>query len=114
MTTMQLKKYETEKVAKVVAKLLKHFDNGNKGNVTYINTYRLSKYLATISHEERVTISTKVIKQVYETLECITNNLGGWYAKSKYKWVFAIDHRALSKMSEEELMTIIMRCIYHE
>jgi len=111
---MQLKMYETEKVAKVVAKLLKHFDNGNKGNVTYINTYRLSKYLATISHEERVAISTKVIKQVYDALECITNNLGGWYIRGKYKSVFAINHKALSKISEEELMIMIMRCIYHE
>jgi len=111
---MQLKIYETEKVAKVVAKLLKHFDNGNKGSVTYINTYRLSKYIATISHEERVTISTKVIKQVYEALECITNNLNGWYIKTRYKWVFAISHKALSKMSEEELMTMAMRCINHE
>ncbi len=80
---MQLKIYETEKIAKVVTKLLKHFDNGNKGNITYINTYRLSKYLATISNEERVTISTKVIRQVYEALECITNNLNGWYIRGR-------------------------------
>jgi len=106
--------YETEKVAKVVAKLLKHFDNGNKGNITYINTYRLSKYLATISHEERVTISTKVIKQVYEALECVTNNLGYWHIRGKYKRIFAINHEALSKMSEEELMIMIMRCMHHE
>jgi len=106
--------HETEKVAKVVAKLLKHFDNGNKGNITYINTYRLSKYLATISHEERVTISTKVIKQVYEALECVTNNLGYWHIRGKYKRIFAINHEALSKMSEEELMIMIMRCMHHE
>jgi len=114
MTTMQAKIYETEKVAKVVAKLLKHFDNGNKGNTTYINTYRLSKYLTTISHKEKIIISTKVIKQIYEALECLTNNLGGWYIHGKYKMLFAIPHNALSKISEEELMIMTMRCINNE
>jgi len=114
VTTMQAKTIEAEKVAKIVAKLLKHFDNGNKGNTTYINTYRLSKYLATISTEQRVIISTKVINQVYEVLECITQMLGGWYIRGRYKWLFAIPHNSISKMSTEELMTMVMRCISHD
>jgi len=114
MISMQVKTYETEKVAKVVAKLLKHFDNGNKGNTTYITTYRLSKYLATISNEQNIVISTRVIKQVYEALECITQLLGGWYAHGTYKWLFALPHEALSQLSDSELVGMVMRCISHE
>ena len=111
---MQAKTIEVEKVAKIVAKLLKHFDNGNKGNTTYINTYRLSNYLATISTEQRIVISTKLIRQVYEALECITNELNGWYIRGRYKWLFAIPHGGISKMSTEELMTMVMRCMEHD
>jgi len=114
LTNMQAKIHEAEKIAKVVAKLLKHFDNGNKGNITYINTYKLSKYLASISHKERILISTKMIRQIYETLECITKKLGGWYTKGRYKRVYAIQHDVLSKMTEEELITMIRGCVNHE
>jgi hypothetical protein len=111
---MQARMYETEKVVKIVTKLLKHFDNGNRGNTTYINTYRLSKYLATISKEQGFLISTKTIRQVYEVLECITQLLGGWHVKGRYKWVFAIPHEALAQMSNEEIVSMILRCMYNE
>lgn len=103
--------YEVEKIVKTVTQLLKHFDNANRGKTTYINTYRLSKYIAEMSEKQKLVISSKTIKAIYEVLTCMTERLGGWYIKGNHSWVFALPHSALSQMTENELVGMILRCI---
>jgi hypothetical protein len=110
---MQAKMWESEKVVKLVTQLLKHFDNANRGRTTYINTYRLSKYIAEMSEKQRVMISSKTIKAIYEVLTCMTERLGGWYIKGNHSWVFALPHEALSQLSDGELAGMILRCMEH-
>jgi hypothetical protein len=108
---MQAKMYVTEKVVKIVTQLLKHFDNANRGKTTYINTYRLSKYIAEMSEKQGLVISSKTIKAIYEVLTCMTERLGGWYIKGNHSWVFALPHKALSQLSDSELVSMILRCM---
>jgi hypothetical protein len=108
---MQAKMYVTEKVVKIVTQLLKHFDNANRGKTTYINTYRLSKYIAEMSEKQGLVISSKTIKAIYEVLTCMTERLGGWYIRGNHSWVFALPHSTLSKMTENELVGMILRCM---
>ena len=103
--------YVTEKVVKIVTQLLKHFDNANRGRTTYINTYRLSKYIAEMSEKQRLVISSKTLREIYKVLTCLTERLGGWYVKGKYSWVFALPHEALSRLSDSELVGMILRCM---
>ena len=103
--------YEVEKIVKAVTQLLKHFDNANRGRTTYINTYRLSKYIAEMSEKQRILISSKTIKAIYEVLTCMTERLGGWYIKGNHSWVFALPHSVLSQMTENELVGMILRCM---
>ena len=105
--------WESEKVVKLVTQLLKHFDNANRGKTTYINTYRLSKYIAEMSEKQGLVISSKTIKAIYEVLTCMTERLGGWYIKGNHSWVFALPHSVLSQMTENELVGMILRCMEH-
>jgi len=103
--------YVTEKVVKIVTQLLKHFDNANRGKTTYINTYRLSKYIAEMSEKQRLVISSKTLREIYKVLTCLTERLGGWYIKGNHTWVFALPHEALSQLSDSELVGMILRCM---
>ena len=108
---MQAKMYEVEKIVKTVTQLLKHFDNANRGKTTYINTYRLSKYIAEMSEKQRIMISSKTLREIYRVLTCLTERLGGWYIRGNHSWVFALPHSVLSQMTENELVGMILRCM---
>jgi len=110
---MQAKMWESEKVVKLVTQLLKHFDNANRGRTTYINTYRLSKYIAEMSEKQRIMISSKTLREIYRVLACLTEELNGWYIRGNHSWVFALPHSALSQMTENELVDMILRCMEH-
>jgi len=103
--------YEVEKIVKTVTQLLKHFDKANKGKATYINTYRLSKYIAEMSEKQKLVISSKTLRKIYRVLACLTEELNGWYIKGKHSWVFALPHEALSQLSDSELEGVILRCM---
>ena len=103
--------YEVEKIVKTVTQLLKHFDNANRGRTTYINTYRLSKYIAEMSEKQRIMISSKTLREIYRVLTCLTERLGGWYIRGNHSWVFALPHSVLSQMTENELVGMILRCM---
>ena len=96
--------YENEKVVKIVTQLLKQFDRANRGRTTYINSYRLSKYLSTISKEQEIAVSSKMISEIYKVLTCLTEKLNGWYVKGKYSQLFALPHEVLSQLSDSELV----------
>jgi len=110
---MQAKMWESEKVVKLVTQLLKHFDNANRGRTTYINTYRLSKYIAEMNEKQRIMISSKALREIYRVLACLTERLGGWYIRGNHSWVFALPHEALSQLSDSELAGMILRCVEH-
>jgi len=108
---MQVKVYEAEKIVKTITQLLKHFDKANRGKTTYINTYRLSKYIAEMSEKQRILISSKTLREIYRVLACLTEELNGWYIKGNHSWVFALPHEALSQLSDSELVGMILRCM---
>jgi len=108
---MQAKMDMAEKVVRLVTQMLKYFDNGNRGNVTYINTYRLSKYIAEMREKQKIAVNSRTIREIYKVLMCLSDGLGGWYIKGGHGWVFAIPHHALSQMSEDELRNMILRCM---
>ena len=103
--------WESEKVVKLVTQLLKHFDNANRGRTTYINTYRLSKYIAEMNEKQRIMISSKALREIYRVLACLTEELNGWYIRGNHSWVFALPHEALSQLSDSELVGMILRCM---
>ena len=101
----------TKKVAYWTLKIIRYFDSNNRGNMTYINSYKVVKFNERLWETRGKRISPRTILAIYKTLTCIAETLGGWYMKLHHGWVFALPHNVISKMSDAELMSVILDCI---
>jgi hypothetical protein len=91
--------------------IIRYFDANNRGNMTYINSYKVVKFNERLWETRGKRISPRTIMDIYKTLTCVAETLGGWYAKLHHGWVFALPHSTISKMSDAELMGIIFNCV---
>ena len=100
-----------EKIAYWTLRIIRHFDANNRGNMTYINSYKVVKFNEWLWETRGKRISPRTIQGIYKTLICVSENLGGWYMKLHHGWVFALPHGTISKMNDAELMNVILDCV---
>ena len=99
-----------KKIAIWTLHIIRYFDTNNRGNTTYINSYKVVKYNERLWETRGKRISPRTILDIYKTLSCISETLGGWYLKLHHGWVFALPHHVISSMSDAELMGVILGC----
>ena len=100
-----------KKIAIWTLHIIRYFDANNRGNMTYINSYKVVKFNERLWETRGKRISPRTILDIYKTLLCVSETLGGWYAKLHHGWVFALPHHVISSMSNAELMSIILNCV---
>jgi len=100
-----------KKIAYWTLHIIRYFDTNNRGNTTYINSYKVVKFNEMLWETRGKRISPRTIIDIYKTLTCVAESLGGWYAKLHHGWVFALPHGTISKMSDTELMSVILDCV---
>jgi len=100
-----------KKIAYWTFHIIRHYDANNRGNMTYINSYKVVRFNEKLWETRGRRISPRTILSIYKTLKCVSETLGGWYLKLHHGWVFALPHRTISKMNDTELMSIILNCV---
>ena len=100
-----------KKIAYWTLHIIRHYDANNRGNTTYINSYKVVKFNERLWETRGKRISPRTILDIYKTLLCVSETLDGWYAKLHHGWVFALPHGTISKMSDAELMSVILSCV---
>ena len=100
-----------KKIAIWTLRIIRYFDTNNRGNTTYINSYKVVKFNERLWETRGKRISPRTILDIYKTLSCISETLGGWYLKLHHGWVFALPHHVISSMSDAELMSVILGCV---
>jgi hypothetical protein len=100
-----------KKIAIWTLHIIRYFDANNRGNMTYINSYKVVKFNERLWETRGKRISPRTIMDIYKTLTCVAESLGGWYLKLHHGWVFALPHNTISKMSDADLMSVILDCV---
>jgi len=91
--------------------IIRIFDSTNRGNITYISTIKVMRLFKNYKQRNGPGIPPKVLKGIYELLECVANKTGGFAQHNPHNWVVALPHNVISTMSDRDLNIILLNCL---